>query len=147
MRDSLVLSYDLPASAAQAFYVYVEGLAGWWPATYTADPATFCGLRLDARPGGRLVAAYSDGREVEWGRVEMVEAGQRLRHTFFLPHAGGTSSTVELVFSEHDAGSRLTFREEDRALGHAFDKHRFGDWPVILGNYVDAVRRSATHRP
>lgn len=141
MEESVVLSYDLPTSAAQAFYVYVEGMATWWPGTYTADPATFESVQIEPWTGGRLIARYSDGRQDEWGRVEVITPGERLRHSFVLPHAGGTSSTVELEFSDHDAGSRLVFRDHDRSAGHVFDRHRFGDWPVILSSYIDAVRK------
>ncbi|CAG7573120.1 uncharacterized protein YndB with AHSA1/START domain [Barrientosiimonas humi] len=146
MSDELVFSYDLPCPAAQAFFVYVDGIGAWWPGTYTADPATFEGVTIEPRVGGRIYARYRGGQHDDWGEVTALEHGARLEHTFLLAHSSRTPSTVWVTFDDHDTGSRMVFRHGGWTSSNAFDRHRFSDWPVILGNYVEMVRASVRTR-
>lgn len=142
----VVLSYDLPASPPQAFLLYVDRIGTWWPGTYTADPATYERVIIEPRVGGRVFARHRAGVEYDWGHVTELEPGKRLRHTFNLAHASRVPSVVEVNFSDLDTGTRLTFRHGGWTSANAMDRHKFGDWPLILSGYVELVRAHASGR-
>ncbi|AKU16940.1 SRPBCC domain-containing protein [Luteipulveratus mongoliensis] len=138
--SDVVLSYDLPASARQAFMLYVDRIGLWWPGTYTADPATYAGVVIEPRVGGRVLARYNNRHADEWGRVTRLEMGASLEHTFTLAHASRVASLVSVSFADHDTGSRMSFRHGGWTEDNKLDRHRFNDWPLILSGYVDLVR-------
>lgn len=144
MGDDVVLSYDLPCPASRAFLVYVDDIGSWWPGHLTADPALFEGLRIEPRVGGRVYARYRD-EEVDWGEVSAIETGRRVQHTLTVPHRSAASTTVTVTFLDHDTGSRMTFRHTPWSGVDALGQTKFGEWPIILGHYVEAVRTASRH--
>lgn len=142
MAGDVVLSYDLPCSPRQAFFVYVDGIGDWWPPAYSADPAVFGGLSLEPWIGGRLLAHYGNQEDV-WGEVQQIEPGEVLEHTFAMNRSSAPPSLVAVLFEEHDTGTRMTFRHGGWTAVNAFDRHKYGDWPIVLGQYVEAVRLAA----
>lgn len=146
MGDHVVLSYDLPCPSSRAFFIYVDEIDSWWPGHLSADPAVFVGLHLEPWRGGRVVARYEGDEEVDWGVVTAIEPGRLLQHTLMLPHRSTAVTTVTVEFADHDTGSRMTFTHTPGAGADAFGQTRFGEWPIILGNYVEAVRRALRPR-
>lgn len=144
MGDDVVLSYDLPCSASRAYLVYVDEIGSWWPGHITADPAVFEGMRIEPEVDGRIYARYA-GEEVDWGQVCAIEPGRLIQHTLTVPHRSPASTTITVTFGDHDTGSRMTFRHSPWDGVDAFGQTKFGEWPIILGHYVEAVR--ATRRP
>jgi Activator of Hsp90 ATPase homolog 1-like protein len=146
MGDHLVLSYDLPCAAKRAFMIYVDEIGSWWPGHVSADPSAFVGMRIEPWPGGRLYAVYRSGEEADWGVVSAIEPGRFLQHTLSLPHRSSSSTTVSVTFDDHDTGSRLTLSQTAWDGVDALGQTKFGEWPIILGGYVEAVR-AAQRRP
>ena len=143
--EDVVLSYDLPAPARQAFYLYVDRIGQWWPGAFTSDPATYERVVVEPRVDGRVLAQYR-GHEDEWGVVRRVEPGHLLEHTFSFAHASGVPSVVRVQMLDHDTGCRMTFRHGGWTRDNSTDRHRFNDWPIILSGYVDLVRAVVAHR-
>lgn len=140
MGESMILSYDLPCPAQQAFKVYVHDIGTWWPRHLSADPATFDGLRIEPWVSGRVFATYAPDVDVEWGTVLSVDPGHRLEHTFSVPHLSAATTTITATFEDHDTGSRLSFRGVTWDGVDALSRSKFGEWPLILGEFVEAAR-------
>lgn len=146
MGDDVVLSYDLPCPATRAFLIYVHQIGSWWPGHLTADPAVFTGMQIETWPGGRVYTRYGTDQEIDWGLVSAIEPGRYLRHTLTVPHRSTASTTVTITFRDHDTGSRMIFRHTPWSGVDALGQTKFGEWPIILGHYVEAVR-AASRRP
>lgn len=138
--DGVVLSYDLPTSSAHAFLVYVDRIGRWWPGTYTADPATYDEVVIEPYVGGRVYVRYTDGQEQDWGQVRELRPGQVLAHTFSLSAQHPGTGLVRVEFDDQDSGCRMTFRHQDHLATNPFERHKFGDWPVVLAEYIETVR-------
>ncbi|WP_018155851.1 SRPBCC domain-containing protein [Demetria terragena] len=143
MGDDVILSYDLPCPAQRAFVNYVDDIGSWWPGHVNADPSRFDGLYFEPWVGGRLNARYQPDEEVQWGTIVRIEPAVGIVHTFSLPHRSSAQTTVTLSFSELDTGSRLTFRHTPWNGIDALGQTKFGEWPLILGHYVELVRASS----
>lgn len=142
----VVLSYDLPVSAAQAFLLYVDRFGQWWPAAYTADPATYDTVVIEPVVGGRVLAHYTTGREEEWGLVTEIEPGVGLSHTFRLAARSSVPSQITVGFADTDTGSRMTFRHGGWVAANAGDRSRYGHWPLILSQFIALARARAAGR-
>lgn len=136
----VVLTYDLPCSAAQAFLVYVDRIGSWWPAGHTRDPGDFETIVIEPRVGGAVRARFGDQQD-RWGTVQRLDPPHALEHT--LSSSTRIQDPVGLVrveFTENDRGCRMTFTHSGGGSPQASPSGRPGDWPVILAGFVEAVR-------
>jgi hypothetical protein len=71
----VVASVEVDASPAGAFERFTTELGAWWPLethSIAADEELEVkpvGARIEPGVGGRIIEAWSDGREVGWGHV------------------------------------------------------------------------------
>ena len=90
----------LPAEPAAIWERLTDGkfLSTWFDAEVTIEP----------RPGGRIELTLDHG-EVQWGTVEVVEAGRSLQWTWRTDD--GEPSLVRIELASSDGGTRLTVTE------------------------------------
>lgn len=142
----VVLSYDLPCSAAQAFLVYVDKIGSWWPASHTRDPGSFVTLTIEPRVGGAVVADFGT-RQERWGTVLQLEPPTVLEHTLSVSgRLQDPTGLLRVEFTENDRGCRMTFSHSGPTAMPASTSARAGDWPVILAGFVEAVRNAVPRR-
>lgn len=105
MMEPLVKTIEVPCSQQQAFTVFME-MGSWWPtgkfATAAMRGQTVKELRVEAKPGGRIVEVASDGQEQLWGTIRVYEPHAYLKMDFHIPHPSEKNpgfSTVELRFT------------------------------------------------
>ncbi|EAR50203.1 hypothetical protein OG2516_04983 [Oceanicola granulosus HTCC2516] len=75
-------SLTVPLPPAEAFRLFTEGLASWWPverhsrsAGQGARPAA---LEVEPGEGGRIVETTADGRRAVWGEITRWDEGRAL---------------------------------------------------------------------
>lgn len=76
----VVKSIAVRRSAADAFRIFTEEIAAWWPmATHTraktAEGQRTVNITIEPRIGGRIYETLASGEELDWGEVTEFEPG------------------------------------------------------------------------
>jgi uncharacterized protein YndB with AHSA1/START domain len=84
-------------SPEEAFRVYTEGIATWWPFETHSPSGKSETLVIEPREGGRLYERTTDGEELDWGEVLAWDPPRRFAHSWHLGQSVATE--VELRFT------------------------------------------------
>ncbi|MCM6773306.1 SRPBCC domain-containing protein [Nocardia sp. CDC159] len=136
---------------AHTFDVFVRTIDAWWPRTpFSAGHERVREVRFERFEGGRVYEIWSDGTEVDWGRLRVWEPPRRFVLSWRLT---GVETEVELAFAElgpaltrvtveHRGWERLSEAQLAAACrtpggysGGAFDE----GWAAILGRLRSAA--------
>ena len=121
-----------------AFRLYTEGIATWWPLrthSVAGEEAETC--VLEPRRGGRLYERTSAGEEHEWGTVLVWDPPHRLVHTWHPGRDEDSAQEIEIRFAPDGAGTRVELvhtgweKLGDRAAA-VFESYDSG-WDYVLG--------------
>ncbi|GLZ77650.1 hypothetical protein Afil01_24570 [Actinorhabdospora filicis] len=130
----IVNRLSLRCSPTRAFYSYAD-LGAWWPARYSADPATLESVVLEPRVGGAVTSTHTDGLAYTWGEVVTWDPPSTLAHTSTLAQDPGTPTVVRVRFTPEGEGTLVEHFHEGWREGNLADRPKFGDWPLILRAY------------
>lgn len=130
----IVNHLNLRCPPARAFHAYTE-IGAWWPARYSADPATFATVVLEPRLGGTLTTTHTDGLAYTWGTVTEWDPPTGLAHTSTLAQDRDTPSLVRVTFTPAGDGTLVEHVHGGWREGNLADRPKFGDWPVLLAAY------------
>ena len=148
MIEPLVKTIDVPCSQKNAFEIFLNQMASWWPmdkftvSAMAGKPAT--GIRVDPRVGGQIVEIGGDGEEVLWGTILTCEPHARVTMDFHIPRPGDVVTArplLELDFvALGPAQTRVTLTQSNfEALGEMGAPVRGGytfGWQMIFeGGY------------
>lgn len=130
-------------SPEEAFRLYTDGIASWWPLETHAPSQNAETVIMEPREGGRLYERTRDGQEVDWGEVLVWDPPHRLVHSWHLGRAVATD--VELRFTPQGDGTlvELIHSGWERHGEHAADLRAQYDsgWDFVFGErYGSAVR-------
>jgi uncharacterized protein YndB with AHSA1/START domain len=125
--DRLVRTQWVALPPVEAWRIFVDRFADWWPRAYSFSQDTLETIGIEPVAGGRCVERDRDGRELAWGTVTAAEAPKRL--TFFwqitadrrIEGDTARASEVEVVFEPANEGTRVT-------LTHRGFRRHGGDW-------------------
>jgi uncharacterized protein YndB with AHSA1/START domain len=97
---------------AEAFRLYTERLADWWPLdTHALSPqergAPARAAAIEPFVGGRFFEVMADGSECDWGEVLVWDPPHRLVHSWQLAGRGPGATEVEVVFEPVAGGTRV----------------------------------------
>jgi uncharacterized protein YndB with AHSA1/START domain len=138
-------SITVTAPVEDAFRVYTEGIATWWPleshsvSEDRAETAVF-----EARAGGRIFERDVDGVEHVWGTVLEWDPPHRFVHTWHPGRAEDTAQRVEMRFVPEGDSTRIELEHRGwEALGadaHKTFENYDGGWDYVLGErFADAI--------
>ena len=121
-----------------AFRTFMD-IGSWWPRTHSYDRARAKDIVLETRVGGRFFERFTDGEELEIGRVVAYDPPRRVTFTWQGPdfdgptevdvtfHADGDGTRVEVVHSGWDRiGTRAKHGMEDFNTG----------WDPVMKSYA-----------
>ena len=97
-QQPIVQSVWVDCPVAEAFRLFTEGFAEWWP-----EPCA-----LEPRPGGRIFKRTKDHKEEEWGTITLWEPPARLEFTWHPGRAEDRRGTVQVEFQVEADGTRVT---------------------------------------
>jgi uncharacterized protein YndB with AHSA1/START domain len=148
--EPLVIEFDVAGSPADAFAVWTQRCATWWPSRHTVsgDPAA---IVFEPHRGGRILERGRDGAEHDWGEVLDWDPPKRLRYRWHLFFDPSEATEVQLTFSP--AGDRTAVRLEQRGferLGDAGAPRRTRtreSWLSITARFADVLALSAPGTP
>ena len=127
-----------------AFRLYTEGLAKWWPLkTHSVAQERVETAVFEARMGGRIFEREADGTEHVWGTVLEWEPPHRFVHTWHPGRGEETAQRVELRFVPDGEGTRIELEHRGwENLGadaaKVFENYESG-WDYVLGEYYAAA--------
>ena len=106
MLDPITKTIEVLCSQQKAFRVFVEEMDTWWPlgkftvSAMGGKPAK--AIRVEAKPGGRIVEIGADGAEHLWGTIQSYEPHDFISMHFHIPRPGEqvvARSLVEVRFT------------------------------------------------
>jgi uncharacterized protein YndB with AHSA1/START domain len=126
----------------QAFQLYTEGIADWWPyATHSVEKESVETVVLEPSEGGRVYERAKGGVEHLWGTVVTWDPPSRIVHTWYPGRGEQTAQEVEVRFEPVDGGARVELVHTgwetlgDRVM-EVFANYDTG-WDYVLGKYVE----------
>jgi uncharacterized protein YndB with AHSA1/START domain len=142
----------LSSAPADAFRVFTEGMADWWPRAYTWSVDDLERIVVEPWQGGRWYEVRRGGREEVWGTVLEWDAPARVTFSWQI-RADRTpepdlsrASQVDIRFFEEGPGeTRFELTHDGFARhGGAAAQYRAGmdapeGWTAILASYTEAV--------
>jgi uncharacterized protein YndB with AHSA1/START domain len=137
VRKSVVV----PCTPEQAFALYTEGIASWWPlATHSVGEEKACSAVFEGRAGGRIYEIWDDGQERDWGTVLVWEPPHRAVYSWQPNPERPAATEVEIRVSAEGDGARLDLEHRGwERLGTeaatVYENYETG-WDVVLGAYV-----------
>jgi uncharacterized protein YndB with AHSA1/START domain len=115
----------------QAFKIFTQRIAQWWPPAFTASGHNLAQVILTPQ---RLYEVDLAGNDYQWGTVKVWEPPRRIVLEWTLGLREGETSEVELVFTDE------VVTLAHRGLGP--DRPKFdgvGGWDVVLTAYGAAL--------
>jgi uncharacterized protein YndB with AHSA1/START domain len=140
------LSARVRQAPADAFRLFTDGIASWWPLdegySYAADAKE---VHLEAFAGGRFYERSSDGKELVVGRVLLCDPPKRIVFTW--RGVGWPAATeVDVSFTSEGAVTRIDLEHRGwELLGPSAEEQRrayANGWPTVLSRYTNAAGAS-----
>lgn len=138
----VVKSIDVRRSAADAFRIFTDEIAAWWPMATHTRAKTAAGevtvrVTIEPRVGGRVYETLHDGRELEWGEVSVYEPGAAFAMKWGLGRPAGQVTDVSVHFEPLSPQScRVTLTHENwESMGDEAAKLREaynGGWVTVF---------------
>ena len=137
--ESLIVVADYPDVTPQRVYDFWTTpalLCSWWPQE----------AELDVRVGGAYKLSWP---KMGWrlrGRYTAVRPGERLAFTWVWEHEGNDVRGVEVLFSPHETGARVTVRQGPYADTPADRESRNGHlegWLHFLGRLGERLAQAS----
>lgn len=146
MIEPLRLAFDVACPQEQAFALWTERIATWWPADHTASGEDSASVVLEPRLGGRLYERTSEGVEIPWGEITLWEPPRRLGYLWHLRTDRADATDVEVTFSARPGGAtrvEVEHRGWERLGdgGEAWRARNERGWSTLIPHYEEAARR------
>lgn len=150
MIEPVVTQLRVPRPPAEAFDLFTNHLATWWPAEYTWAQEALEELAIEPRSGGFCYEVGPYGFRCDWGRVTECVPPERLVFSWQISPGRAPvpdpakASVVEAAFAAEDGRAATRVAVEHRE----FDRHGDGaaayrdamasefGWPFILGQFA-----------
>lgn len=148
MIEPLRLNFDVPCGAADAFDLWTQRSATWWPPEHTVSADPDVRVIFEGRPGGRIFERTPSGREIDWGEITVWEPPARLCYRWHIRVDRSDATDVEIRFRQLAAGGtrvEIEHRGWERlgARGRPWRQVNLGGWDGVLPAYRDQCARVA----
>ena len=140
-------SVTVPKIPAEAFRIFTEGIARWWPLAKfsvshgSAKTAKTCAI--EPFVGGGLFEVDEDGARHSWGRIVAWNPPSRVAFTWHPGSDPASAQDVEVTFTADGKGTRVTLVHSGwQKLGEKGAAARAGygeGWTVVLGEAYTAA--------
>lgn len=141
--DPVVKERAVPLSPRDAFELFTDRLASWWPlATHSIAGRDTTTVTVDGRVGGRITETTPDGNSYAWADIIAWDPPHRFVMTWHPRPDPEAASIVEVRFEPTAEGCTLhlehrAWEELGAELGpKARDQYDPG-WDEVLGHYLD----------
>jgi uncharacterized protein YndB with AHSA1/START domain len=143
-------SVTVNRSVEDAFRVFTEGIASWWPLErHSIEGMGSDGARvpqaavIEPREGGRMYEVMTTGEEGYWGTVTAWEPPHRLVISWKVNPEAAAPTEIEVRFSADGDGTRVALEHRGwERLGDRGSESRASyheGWGHVLGRFADAL--------
>ncbi|MFN2526472.1 MAG: SRPBCC domain-containing protein [Actinomycetota bacterium] len=142
--DPLRKRVVVPLPPEDAFVLFTEGMASWWPlVTHSVAGERAISCRFEPLAGGRIYEIDDEGREVEWGRILLFEPPGRLIFSWYPGRGAETAQEVEVVFERVEGGTAValehrgweSLREDALEVRGNYE----AGWDLVLGRFLESA--------
>jgi hypothetical protein len=138
----VVKTIDVRRSARDAFRIFTEEIAAWWPMASHTRARTAEGQRtvrvtIEPRVGGRIYETLADGAELEWGEVTSYAPGEMLAMLWTMGRPAPQHTDVSIRFEPlGEEACRVTLTHENwERMGEEAERLRSGynnGWATVF---------------
>lgn len=146
MTDPIRKSLNVPLRPKEAFALFTENLADWWPteshSLSAGDGAVPKDVVVDPREGGFITETKQDGEKGRWGTITEWNPGQSLGVSWYVGRSEEEATDLSVVFTPTDTGTRvdLTHGGFERLAETAMYENYHKGWDLVFincyGNFV-----------
>ncbi len=108
MLDPVVKTVEVACGPDEAFAVFVERIAKWWPldakAVSAASGKAALGVTIEPHVGGAVYETMFDGARADWGKILEFKPGQRLSMTWHPGNNADAPTQVDVDFADAGPG-------------------------------------------
>ena len=150
MLDSIKKTVEVPGDAAQAFSIFVDRIATWWPLDKNSVSAMQGEVAkevvIEPKLDGKVYEIGHDDTVHDWGKVTAYEPGKHLALDWHIGFAPSNASKVDIYFTDiEDDRTRVDLSHGNwEAFGDKCESMRDGyaqGWVGVFENaYADACK-------
>lgn len=138
---------ELPLSAAEAFALFTQDIARWWPFKgHSCSGGEAQQVLFEPRVGGAVVEVAKSGQRHPWGTLTAWDPPHRLVMTWHPAQPADRATQLEVRFEDIGGGSRLLLvhdgwqvRGDDAP--QVRESYREG-WETVLGCLVTLAKEN-----
>ena len=143
MIEPVRKSVLVPLKPDQAFTLFTDRIADWWPIETHSLSANRLkeasrGLMIEPHVGGHIIEDCADGETRPWATVTAWEPGRRLTVSWYVGRPESEATEVDIRFKEAEDGTRLELTHAGfEVLGHDAQSTRDGydtGWVGVLSD-------------
>jgi uncharacterized protein YndB with AHSA1/START domain len=137
----LTKSITVALAVEDAFRLYTEGIATWWPiSTHSVEREDAETVIFEPGEGGRIYERTKSGGEHLWGTVLTWDPPNRIVHSWYPGRGEDTAQELEIRFQPQGSGTRVELVHTGwESLGEqaaeVFGNYDTG-WDLVLGEYL-----------
>lgn len=157
MIEPVRKSVHVPLEPGQAFTLFTDRIADWWPlGTHSLSAhrlkKSSSGLTVEPRVGGHILEECADGETRPWATITAWEPGKRVAFSWYVGRPETEATVVNILFEPAEGGTRLELTHSRfGVLGEDAQSNRDGynqGWVGVLsenfaGHCKDLASRAA----
>ena len=153
MIPAIEKTLHVPLSPGDAFRVFTDDIALWWPLdkhslSAVRDGVTARSVRMEAHTGGKVIETRPDGSEADWATITDWTPGARLSMQWYVGRDPSEATQIEVTFLAEADGTRVNLRHDGfDVLGGQAEPIATGyrtGWDTVLGAcFGGACRKQA----
>ena len=148
MRDPIQKSIDVPLSPNEAFKLFTEEIANWWPSeTFSVSAERGKKPRditFGTHKGDQIIEVTEQGEQHVWGTIEAYDPGVFLSFSWHPGKGEDQATFVKLAFEEKGSGTNVALThggfEVLGDLADAVSNSYLQGWDLVLGCYQQPAK-------
>lgn len=150
--DGIEYSIEVRGDRARAFRIWTGHIDLWWPKVgHTRSGVIETTICMEPEIGGRLFERTADGREIQWGEVQVWEPPERIVHTWLMGTDESHPTIVDVTFAAGSPGAtQIVVRQRSGRMEKPVWRRSCGGferaWAEVLRAYCDAADNTGRER-
>ncbi len=138
MTEAIQKILNVPMRPKDAFALFTDHLANWWPteshSLSAADGELPKDVKVEQREGGHIIETKADGETGRWGTITRWEPGNALGVSWYVGRPEDEATDLLIVFTPTDTGTRIELTHDgfDRLADKSMHENYNKGWDLVL---------------